>query len=313
MAEHPIWNVGNRNPSIAETIVDSAGVAIDLTGSTVKFKAREVGTSTLLVDAAVSNVPGADGVVRYDWSAADAATGILSEPRYALVWWEVTTGGKTQDVLEALIEVRAHAPTSRTYVDLEEFKSTAELSGTTFADLDIQRVLESASRSLEKTFGSRWWTTDAGDPDEVRYYSPDNNSKLIYIDDLVELTELATDDLGGTSFGTAWTLNTDFVLEPLNAATDGEPWRRIRALGTSNNYFRVAYPRSVRVTGRFGWETAPEGVKIATHIIASQILKRLRDNPYGIVSFGGEALRISRYDADVNRAMEPYDRRVPYG
>jgi hypothetical protein len=65
------------------------------------------------------------------------------------------------------------------------------------------------------------------------------------------------------------------------------------------------------LTGRFGWEETPEGVKQATTIIASQVLKRIREAPYGIVSFGGEAMRLSRFDSDVERAMRPYNRSVP--
>lgn len=307
MAEHLIWSVGNRNPSITENIVDSAGAPVDLTGSTVRFKMRPVGSDTLDVDQPATIVTPAAGTVRYDWLAADVDT-----EGFYLVWWEVTTGGKTQDVGEAVIEFRAHAPADRAYVEVEEFKSTLELTGTSFADADVRSVLVSASRALEETFGSRWWTTAAADPDEVRYYNPESHSLLV-TDEIVELTELATDDQGGTTFGTVWTLNTDFVLEPLNADTDGRPWWRIRAHPNGSRCFSPNYPRSVRVTGRFGWATTPEGVKVATSIIAHQVLKRKREAPYGIVNVGGEALRISRFDSDVERAMTPYDRRVSVG
>ena len=59
------YYVGNRNPSITETIT-SNGVIVDLTGKTVRFKMRAVGSSTLKVDQPINNVPDATGVVRYD-------------------------------------------------------------------------------------------------------------------------------------------------------------------------------------------------------------------------------------------------------
>jgi len=303
MSEALLWFVGNRNPSITENLVYADGTPVDLSASTVKFKMRGVGVDTLKVDAAAVIVaPPTAGNVRYDWAALDVDT-----EGYYLVWWEVTTTGKTQDLAEALIEFRAHSEAgTQSYVELEEFKSSLELTGTTYGDADIQRALVAASRSLERTFGSRWYTTTSN---EVRYYTPDD-SCFLYSDEIVALTELATDDSGGTSFATLWTLNTDYVLEPLNANLDGEPWRKITALPTSSNYFRPYYPRSVRLTGRFGWSTTPSGVQQATEIIASQVLKRIREAPFGIVNFGGEALRLSRYDSDVERAMAPYNRSV---
>jgi hypothetical protein len=101
-----VWYVGNRSPAITQTITID-GVAFDLSSSTVRFKMRRPGSTTLKVDAAATIVtpPGTDGEVRYDWLAADVDTAA----QY-LCWWEVTTAGKVQEVGEALIEIRAHAP-----------------------------------------------------------------------------------------------------------------------------------------------------------------------------------------------------------
>jgi hypothetical protein len=37
MSEHPTWVVGNRNPSISETITDEDGAPVNLTGASVAF------------------------------------------------------------------------------------------------------------------------------------------------------------------------------------------------------------------------------------------------------------------------------------
>src|SRR5512146_596227 len=98
----PVWYVGNLDPSITETIT-SDGAPVDLSASTVKFKMRAVGSSTLKVDRAATIVNAAAGEVRYDWTGTDMDTA-----GDYLVYWEVTTGTKKQDVGEALIQVLAH-------------------------------------------------------------------------------------------------------------------------------------------------------------------------------------------------------------
>jgi len=306
MSEHPIFFVGNRDPSITTIITDDSGTPINLTGKTVRFKAREVDTSALIVDQLVSNSPGSDGVVRYDWSAADIATnGILFAPRVALVWWEVTSAGKKQDVAEAVIQISEHAPGSA-YVELEELKSTLELTQTTFGNLDIERALPAASRALDEACGRRFYL-DA-DATSVRYYSPGLANRL-WIDDLVDLTAVAVDTNGDGSFGSAWSENSDFVLAPLNAPEDGWPWTRIELHPLASSYF-PSYPRSVKVMGQFGWAAVPDAIAKATTILATQLLLRARQAPFGVLGFGleGEAVRIARTDPHIEFLIRPYVR-----
>ena len=306
MSEVLTFFTGNRNPSIEENIVDDSGDPVDLTGATVKFKARQANSSTLLVDSAAVVVTAAAGLVRYDWSAADiGSTGILYSPRLCLVWWEVTLGGKTQDVMEAIIEIRDHAA-QNAYVELEDLKASLEMSGQTFADLDYKRALPAASRGLDEACGRRFYLdTDAT---SVRYYSPALNG-VLWVDDLVDVTSIAVDTNGDGTFGTTWTENSDFVLAPLNAPEDGWPWTRIERHPLSGSYF-PSYPRSVKVTGQFGWAAVPEAIKEATTLLASQLTSRVREAKWGVVGFGleGEALRIARTDPHIAFLIRPYVR-----
>lgn len=303
MSEHLTWMVGNRNPSITETIT-SGGTVVDLTGSSVKFKMRAQDSDDLIVDAAVSNSPGADGVVRYDWAAEDVDTA-----GFFLVWWEVTTSGKTQDMKEAVIEFRDHAPATRAYVELEEFKSTAELTGTTFADADLQTAILAASRGVDQATGRRFWP-DA-DAAQVRYYMSDS-ATWVAIDDLITLTELATDRNGVNTFGDVWSANTEFVLEPLNAAADGIPYQSIRKQERGSLIFPAGVPRSVRVTGKFGWSTVPPEIRTVTKMITSRLLKRTRESPLGFaeIGFEGAVVRAVAYarDPDYQFLIGPYTR-----
>jgi hypothetical protein len=313
-----VWQVGNRNPSITETItVDGAAVDLNVGSSTVKFQARELGSSTLLVDAAATIVQTGSGgsavnkgQVRYDWTSGDATTGILSAPRLALIWWRVTTSAKDQDVGEALIEIRSHGPLTNCYVELEQFKSTADLKDTNFMDIDIALAIRAAARAVDEICARRFYPdTDAT---QVRYYTP-SRSDHVYIDDLVTLTTLKTDEGRDGTFENTWA-STDYWLEPLNAAADGEPYTAVRVNPDGGFQFWPGYTKSIQVTGKFGWATTPAAISEATTILAGRFLKRTREAPFGAaeaLALGGAAVRLTGRDADVTALLGPY-MRYPY-
>lgn len=290
MSEHPIWQVGNRLPSITD-VVEVDGVPQDLSGKSAKFKAREFGSNTLLVDQPVSNALGPNGVVQYDWSQDDIDPGgALAEERDLLVWWEIKTGTKTQDTVgEAVVEVRAHAPTALAYIELEEFKATTNLTGQTFGDLDIRNALVAASRGIDNALGQRFYP----DPDanQIRYYTPRSDGTL-KIDPLITFTELATSGDGGKTFDSVWVQDTDFVLEPRDAVAEGIPWNAIRPLSYGSHRWPRAYPETVRVKGKFGWPSAPPGIRTLTSIVALRLVQRSRMAPFGIIAFGGDGAQI---------------------
>lgn len=302
------WYVGNRDPSIAE-IITIAGVVKDLTGCTVKAKMRAVGSSTLKVDTAATVVSAPAGSVRYDWQAADVDTAGTF-----LYWWEVTTTatGKTQDVGEALIQFVAHSPVSRDYVELEDMKKTLNLDGTSYANLDLGEVITAASRKVDDHCDRRFYAdTDAN---QVRYYTPEVGWELT-VDDIVTITTLKTDDGGDGTFENTWTLNSDYVVDPLNAAADGEPWTRLCVHPNGRYRFPVNYPRSVELTGKFGWTAVPAKVKTATKLVAARYVKRIREAPTGVVGFGmdGAVVRMMSIDPDVEDMLQPFCRRVLVG
>lgn len=313
MSEQLLWFVGNLNPSITETILNKDGTAHDLTGQTVKFKMRPVGSSTLKVNTAATivNAPGVDGKVRYDWAGTDTDTA-----GHYLIWWEVTTtaGGKTQDLAEALIEFRAHA-NAQVYVELEQLKSTLELTNTKFADKDLELAAAAATRGIESCTGRRFWL-DTG-TSNVQFYTPESSMlRLLPIDDIVTLTSVMIDRTGDGVYEETWTNGTDFVLEPLNAATEvpARPWEQIRVRRYSGRWLPCYIEKSVQVTGQFGWAQVPYPIVAATTVLAEQIVKRMRESPTGIAAMGldGIAVRVARSDPFISSVVNDYTRIGPY-
>ena len=81
----------DRLPSIQATLL-SGGVAVDLTGCTVKFVMAEKTSGVVKITSAATVVTAASGIVRYDWAAIDTDT-----PGSYQAEWEVTdAGGKKQ-------------------------------------------------------------------------------------------------------------------------------------------------------------------------------------------------------------------------
>lgn len=298
MTSHPTWFVSDRNPAISDTVT-IGGVPVDLTAKTTTFKMRAVGSSTLKVNSAVSTKE-ADGDWTYNWGASD-----LDTAGDFLVWVTVDMGGGAlETVNEALITVAPHAPVTHGYLELEEFKSTASLTGFSFADSDIRLAIESASRGIDE-YCSRRFYPDA-DATQVRIYTP-LYTDHVRIDDLITLTSLKLDTAGLGTYGTTWTVGTHFRLEPLNALDDGIPYTTIRTYGANR---LTGYPGSIEVTGKFGWSAAPAMVKQACTIIATRLLLRARQAPFGVVSIGleGAAVRAVSMARDPELAflLNPY-------
>ncbi len=192
------------------------------------------------------------------------------------------------------------------YVTLSALKKSSSLSATSYADDDINSAISSASRAIENMCERRFWLDD--DETSVRYYTADDRGS-VEINDLADLTELATDTGADGTFSSVWTLGTDFFLTPLNAAADGWPWTRLEAR-TGGSFLFPTFMRGVRVTGQFGWPAVPQPIVDATALLATQLVKRKREATFGAYAMGqdGYAIRIGRSDAHICALIDPYRR-----
>lgn len=192
------------------------------------------------------------------------------------------------------------------YVATSDLKATLMLDGTTYADADLDKAILAASKAIDGATKRRFWLDN--DANQIRYYTP-TSPDLVRIDDLVELTELRTDEDQDGVYETLWSVG-DYRLTPLNAPADDRPYELIEVPSRGNHWFCPEEPGSVQVKGRFGWSTVPTGIVAATTIVATRLLRRVREAPFGIVSVGldGAPIRISSKDPDVWLLIEDYIR-----
>lgn len=156
------------------------------------------------------------------------------------------------------------------YVSSSELKDRL---GITDSDRDfaLDRCVESASRWVDRALGTRFY--HAATP-EVRYYTLGANGWRVDLDDLLSVTEIATDANNDGTYETVWTLNTDYRLGPVNALLKSEPYRWIEKVWNTGRFSFPAYDRGIRVTSStFGWcalSACPPGVRELTLLVAEQ-------------------------------------------
>lgn len=220
----------------------------------------------------------------------------------------------------------------RRYVGVDELKNTMGAMNTSFLNEDIDVAIESASRYLEDDYndGKPWTKGSAG---EIRYYTRTDDWE-VHLGDALKITSVDLDfavnpyrdrdakygpgwgsplGWGGGSYSTNLPASSYRLLPTTHGLVadggNGEPFGRLD-LARGTTVWRLPSGRdAIRVTGTFGWETVPAGLKMATSLIATRLLKRMRDAPFGIISFGADdraiAVRQIATDPDIMAAMQP--------
>lgn len=203
------------------------------------------------------------------------------------------------------------------YIDPDSLKDTLEINDT-YADPDIYMACAGATQIIEGYKQKRYYSTT-----ETRVYSTPRHHPhrrwwlrhecVVAIDELNTLTTLKVDLDGDGVFETTWTNGMQFWLEPINAPADGVPYNQIR-LRPQSGAALPYWPNGIQITGEFGWSETPDRVQQAAKILATRLLKRARETPYGIVTVVGDAVaaaRLGRIDPDVAASLDNEYGSVP--
>lgn len=194
-------------------------------------------------------------------------------------------------------------PTYCSLAELKTFLSIPDGSDDTVLTL----ALEAAARMIDEACGRRFYLDE--EPSD-RYYTQ-GAGNVLFVDDIgdPEVTVGADDGNDGT-YDTALVEGTDFNLRPYQTDGAGGPRPYTSLERRVGGNWSQRWPKSVRVTARWGWPAIPGNVAYANLIQASSLFKR-KDAPFGIVGspdLGVGMRRLARLDADVEALVGPLRR-----
>lgn len=196
------------------------------------------------------------------------------------------------------------------YVTVEELQAFVDASGAagfTGADrANMETAIAAASRWIDERCDTQFVAAS-----DTRYFTADWYD-LLYIDDLVSLTTLKTDDDGDGVYETTWTAS-DYRLEPRHADAKNRPYRAIRRNANGDYSFPAGVEEGVEVVGMFGYSTAAPGpIKQACLLLAARLWMR-KDAIFGVAGTPGLGVTTVqaqlRADADVMALLDGIDRR----
>ena len=197
------------------------------------------------------------------------------------------------------------------YATIAELKAQIDPGGNqvTFVDDDnanLELCLQAATEWIDEKTGLTFAATTA-----TKYYTADDHN-LLFIDDLLSLTTLKTDDNADGTHETEWT-GTDYILEPVN----GSPKRLIRANPNTGDYnFPKGVANGVQIAGSWGTASSvPNRVKVACLLIAHRLWKR-HETLFGIAGQGMIGVMVIKAkvteDSDVVALLDMVDYRRPW-
>lgn len=168
-------------------------------------------------------------------------------------------------------------------------------------DAELAADVEAAARWVDESCDQIFYETE----EQTRGYIPQNPGYCI-TDGIVDFVSLSAQE-------SVWVRDSDFMLEPLNAATQGRPFTAIRTIARPFIFTLSQIPAGwagfdgrVYVTATFGWPAVPNQIVQANKIQAARYFHR-RNAPLGVISFSNEvAFRMAGADADAASLIEPF-------
>lgn len=194
------------------------------------------------------------------------------------------------------------------YITLAQLKAQVRTAVST-DDAALGIAITAASRAIDAACNRQFG--QATSP-SVRYFTYSGETvdgcPAVRIDDLMTTSGLVftVDTNNDYSFSTTVTLNTDYDLNPWNAAGDSRPWTAAVFRTTAAVTLPVR-ARAVAVTAQWGWAAVPSLVQQACLIQAARWFMR-RDawaGTAGSPELGSEIRLLKELDPDVQAGLQP--------
>lgn len=220
---------------------------------------------------------------------------------WVAVW---TASGAVVDVETVTWTVEDPAPA--VYTDAETVKKALiGKSGPQAIDVRgdlIDQAIAAAARMIDDRCGRRFYV----DPVATArtFFARDrllllpDGSQSLRVDDYLFTADMTVETRAG--YGGTWVPVTGWEAGPDNAGVGGRPWTEI--VGPPG---WLTDATKVRPTTRWG-RPAPAGVSQANALLAARLYRR-KDSPEGVLgSSEWGAVRVSRFDPDVETLIAPY-------
>lgn len=191
------------------------------------------------------------------------------------------------------------------YVAAGELQAALPTSSSADVPL-VEMAVKGASRGIDRWCGQRFWVDTAV---VARYYTP-QTCDSVKVDPISTTSGLIvqTDTGGDGTYATTLTINTDFLLQPVNAAADSQPYTSIWLPTTT---FPTSFGRAtVKVTAKFGWATVPDDIHAAALLLARDLFKEMKDSPFGVAGTAEFGVMRIRQNATAQRLLAPYRRAM---
>jgi hypothetical protein len=189
-----------------------------------------------------------------------------------------------------------------TYCTLNEVKAALRLSDAV-DDTLIENSIEGASRRIDGYCG-RFFYQVANT--QVKFFASDTYRLAVPDISTTSGLVVATDNDGDGTYETTWTLDTDYLVEPLDAVLQSRPYRRITAIGGKTfPLFYIPQEAGVRVTATWGWPAIPDDVREACVLLSMRQFARY-NAALGVMAFGDMAVSVRSVDPDVRDLLSTY-------
>lgn len=210
------------------------------------------------------------------------------------------------------------------YVTLKQLQAHVQANGGGSFSVEDNFNMEVAIEAVSRWIDNQFDNTNFYGVNEIRYYTATYRD-LLYIDDLISVTTLKTDEDNDQIYEVTWA-TTDYFLEPRNARVkandrDKQPYRQIRVNTNGDNSFTVGWDYTVEIDGVWGYTNGiqsgeptevPPFVKNATLLMAHRIWKR-KDSIFGIAGTPALGVQIIQaeieQDSDINMLLAGINNR----